>query len=89
MYPYNSARHPNCFYLENPMLGVSLSGNTTRTHILIHVGNYIDDVQGCIAPGLRLHPDCWGVSNSRDAMNKIRGIVNADSTGIPWALKID
>ena len=40
-----------------------------RTHILIHPGNDVQDVVGCIAPGLTPFSD--GVHNSRKAMDEL------------------
>ncbi len=38
------------FCLENPDLDVSLSGDTKRTHILIHKANFESELLGRIAP---------------------------------------
>ena len=46
---------------------VSLNNVPGRTHILIHPGNEVYDVVGCIAPGMRPFQD--GVLDSRDAMD--------------------
>jgi len=47
--------------------------------ILIHVGNYPGDVQGCIAPGFTLLKD--GVDQSRLAMEKIFSLFGGFETG--------
>ena len=85
LHPYDSPKHPNCFYLENKNLGVSLSG-TTRTHILIHVANWVEEVEGCIGPGMSLHPARWGVGRSKSAMNKLRSLIDCDK--FDWKLRI-
>lgn len=72
---YDSAKHPDCFSLTCHDLGVGLTREYHRNYILIHVGNFPSDVEGCIAPGLGLHPSTWGVANSRDAMNKLRLLI--------------
>lgn len=63
--PYSSAKYKNVYELQN------VPG---RTKILIHAGNYHDNTEGCIMPGL-----LWGtlnnkqhyVANSRSALNEI------------------
>jgi hypothetical protein len=76
--PYESAKHPDCFYLGNNNLGVGFLETHQRTYILIHVGNFVNDIQGCIAPGLSLHPSRWGVSDSKKAMDKLRALIKAN-----------
>lgn len=50
-----------------------------RTHVLIHVANTMNDVQGCIGPGLGLGfvADHWAVTNSRSAFNRTMEIFGA------------
>ncbi len=76
IHKHHSEDHPNSFYLENPDLGVTLSGPSTRTAILIHIGNFVENVVGCIAPGLELHPSTWGVANSGLAMIALNDIID-------------
>jgi hypothetical protein len=78
--PYSSGKYENVFVLENYQLGVSIAANTPRTHILIHAGNFPEDIKGCIAPGLSLHPERWGVADSRSAMNLIRELAPVSLT---------
>lgn len=59
------------YYLENPNLGVTLHGPSIRTEILIHIGNFVWDVKGCIAPGMGINKDVYGVTKSADAMECI------------------
>lgn len=50
----------------------------TRTLVLIHAGNYVHDVVGCIAPGMartRTREGGWMVERSREAMNALRTMV--------------
>ncbi len=54
---FDSPDHPDCWVLT-PVPG--------RTGILIHVGNTVDDVSGCIAIGLDHHGS--GVISSRKAL---------------------
>ena len=73
--PYHSSRFPDCFSLGSINLGVGLTEKFHRNHILIHPGNFPDDIQGCIAPGETLHPSTWGVGSSRVAMGKLRELI--------------
>lgn len=73
---YDSAGHPDCFSLTCHDLGVGLTRDYHRNYILIHVGNFVDDIEGCIAPGLTLHPSTWGVASSRDAMEKLKILIH-------------
>ena len=72
--PYHSQGHPGCYSLNCEALGVAVTGQH-RTYILIHPGNFPSDVDGCIAPGLSLNQSTWGVSDSNDAMDKLRDII--------------
>lgn len=68
----NHPKFGDCWYLENPDLGVTIMGPSTRTEIFVHVANFTHNVIGCIGPGLRLHPQRWGVADSTKAMNLLR-----------------
>lgn len=72
---YDSAKHPDCFSLTCRDLGVGLTSDYHRNYILIHVGNFVKDIEGCIAPGLDLHPSTWGVANSKKAMEKLKILI--------------
>lgn len=48
--PTLSHKFGNTYCLESKSLGVSLDGNTKRTHILLHKANKASELQGCIAP---------------------------------------
>ena len=48
--PCVSPKFGKTYCVENEKLGVSLSGNTKRTHILFHKANMESELQGCIAP---------------------------------------
>lgn len=74
VFDHVSPRHGSCYYLENRNLGVSLDNGTIRTSILIHVANFPNQLEGCIAPGLKLHPSTWGVSGSRAAMQMLKSL---------------
>jgi hypothetical protein len=77
--PYSSAAHEDCFYLGNPDLGVGPSEKFHRSYILIHPGNFTKDIEGCIAPGLALHPTTWGVADSVKAMDKLRALIKTNN----------
>jgi len=77
--PYSSSKYVDCYSLLSMNLGVGLTPDFHRTHILIHPGNFPDDVQGCIAPGLMLHSSVWGVAHSKDAMNKLRSLIESEN----------
>lgn len=73
--PHSSAKFPNCWALVNEALGVYYQHRPAgqawgRTAILIHVGNTVTDVIGCIAVGMRAVTTAGqhGVANSREAM---------------------
>lgn len=76
--PYTSSKYFDCFFLGNKNLGVGLLETFQRTYILIHPANYASELEGCIAPGLDLHPSTWGVSQSRVAMDKLRKLIKIE-----------
>lgn len=62
-----------------------------RYLILIHVGNWVDDIVGCIAPGLTHTDSKKGrmVTRSRDAMKKLMEYLDGEEEAelnISWAL---
>lgn len=77
--PFDSDNHHNVWILESTSLDVFKfpSDKPGRWAILIHVGNYVDDVVGCIAPGLTT--DGKNVYNSRKAMDKMREVLKKDN----------
>ena len=72
---YTSERYDDNFILVNHDLGVGWDG-TQRTRILIHIANFVDDVEGCIGVGLELHQQTWGVAHSKLAMDVVRKLIN-------------
>ena len=80
--PHDSERFPGTYALVNETLGVYYqtrpAGQTWgRTAILIHVGNRVKDVIGCVAVGLE-HGELYGsraVLSSRQAMEQLRGML--------------
>lgn len=57
--------------IQNFELGVTLNGPSQRTYCYFHEANYPEQLEGCIAPGRKLHPDKWGVSGSKSVMKKM------------------
>ena len=78
--PYSSEAHPEVWRLTNPQLDVF--GNKPphdpgRWDILIHVGNYVRDVVGCIAVGLTADEE--HVWNSNKAVSRLRELLTESS----------
>lgn len=77
--PHNTPKHPECWALENPVLGVWHHAvppglNFGRAAILIHAGNTTLDIEGCLLVGLR-HGHIDGtaaVLESRAALAQLR-----------------
>lgn len=59
-------------------LAYELKGVPGRSLIKIHVGNTMDDVIGCIAPGMGLGylNNKWGVINSRTAFDRFMDVMD-------------
>lgn len=75
---YDSNKFKDCFSLTCHSLGVGLTGDYHRNYILIHPGNFPGDIEGCIAPGMELHPTTWGVSQSENAMDLLRKLIGVN-----------
>lgn len=86
--PHDSPAHPNTLVLVAPALGVyaealphdpTLNGQQRwgRVACLIHPGNSVSDVNGCIAPGLRmaLRDEEFWVFDSRRAFEQLRPLL--------------
>ena len=56
-----------------------------RTHILIHVANFPEDVQGCIGLGTDLMGDKVAVSSSRIAVERFEELTKDEEE---WQIKI-
>ena len=77
--PFTRPNGDQVYALHNPSLGVWLNeadrpDGKGRYLILIHPGNWVTDVVGCIAPGLRYKIDERGrhmVTSSRAGMSRI------------------
>jgi hypothetical protein len=60
--PFRSTKFGQTYALENAELGVfshldQCEREGDRYGILIHVANWVNELQGCIAPGLRRSPE--------------------------------
>jgi hypothetical protein len=78
--PYSSEKFPNVWSLENPDLDVFIEleeGKVGRSHILIHSGNSVIDVIGCIAVGMA-HQNKQYVMRSRMAIAALRELLKED-----------
>lgn len=73
LHPHQSPRFGQCYALEAETLGVTRSGPSLRTHILIHKANSPQDLQGCLAPGTEFGfvGGEWAVVNSTAAFNNL------------------
>lgn len=85
--PHNSARFPNTYALVNHDLDVYYqpgdipAGKTGRTAILVHIGNRVQNVIGCIAVG-KYHGMLYGepsVLNSAVAMRELQSLLGRQS----------
>lgn len=82
--PHSSARFPDVWALINPARGVwyqpgdiPAGQSWGRSAILVHAGNTVDDVIGCIAVG-EVHGLLGGrqaVLRSRAALDRLRGVL--------------
>jgi hypothetical protein len=83
--PHNTVHFPDTFILSNNVLGVWTDPNLIpsgqpwgRSAILIHVGNVVTDVIGCVAVGEKHVPDRPQVVNSRNSLDKLRAVLGKD-----------
>ncbi len=78
--PCLSPKFGETYYLSNPELDVSHSGNTKRTHILIHKANKESQLLGCIAPVsyFGILDNEWAGLSSGKAYNKLMDLLNKE-----------
>ena len=77
--PYHSSKFGDTYALVNHDLGVGiLEGESDRYAILIHSANWVEQLQGCIAPGtdLTVLNGKWAISASRNALKKIIELID-------------
>ena len=80
--PHSSKAHPNVWALVGETVSHYKEQGIERYGVLIHVGNWMKDVVGCIAPGTGLG-DSWNVTGSRNAINLLRDSIE-DILTIKW-----
>lgn len=78
--PHSSNTYPQTWALIGETVSHYSEPGKTRSAILFHPGNTIDDMRGCICPGMELGVvyDKWAVIQSRDAMERLRRMVERD-----------
>lgn len=69
-----SKRRGEVLSLSNPNLGVTTEGPSIRTQCDFHVANFPEQLLGCVGPGLKLHPEKWGVMDSGLAVAELQRI---------------
>lgn len=73
--PHVSPSKGKCFIMTNVNLGVTKAGgeHSNRDNCLVHVANYPNQLEGCVAPGENFMPvtSRWGVTNSRKTLNML------------------
>lgn len=60
--------------------GWEVAAVPNRSYIMLHPGNHMDHLEGCIAPGVGLGyiDDLWAVTDSREAFKQIMGAIPRD-----------
>ena len=79
IYPHKSNKFGDVYIIFGGTVGYSYNAkeNVIRTHCLIHVGNYVQDVKGCIALGLRLEFNTIPlVTQSKDAVRLFKDLLD-------------
>ncbi len=81
--PFLRPSGERAFRLYNPDLGVyhdkaDCPDGKGRFLILMHIANYLRDIEGCLATGLDENSRTPMVTNSSSAMKKLRGILKDD-----------
>lgn len=71
--PHNSAKWPNTWQILTV---------PNRTAILIHVGNYVRNTDGCILPGFGIDESIPMVQRSGNAMRYLRQVIGKDNFSI-------
>ena len=70
--PHESSRYPDTWALVGDTVSHWPGEGKLRSACVFHAGNTSKDVLGCIAPGLGLNENAWGVVSSRRAMDALR-----------------
>lgn len=73
--PYVSPKFGKCWIIHGGSVSKFKDPSYTRYGILLHPANTVDELEGCIAPGMRfgtLGTNRWAVQQSRNAMEALR-----------------
>lgn len=91
LFEYDSPKYGKCYIMENESLNVTKykKNDVKRFGCLIHPANKASQLQGCIAPGLKVGMlgDELAVLSSRDALKRIKELLKTDSS-IPHTIHI-
>lgn len=78
-----------CRWVDSPKFGrtIEVTGVPQRTHILFHVANTMDDLEGCIGVGENLGALAgkWSVMASRNALHRLHSLLREVTE---WQLRI-
>ena len=93
LFKYNSPKYGKCYIMENESLNVAKykKEGVKRFACLVHPANKASQLQGCIAPGLKIGMlgDELAVLNSRKALERIHGLLETEKhSTIPHTINI-
>ncbi len=77
--PHRSQKYPHTWAMVGETVSHYPEAGKPRSACLLHVGNTMEDVTGCIAPGIALNENAWGVVSSRKAMEALREEMKAEA----------
>lgn len=84
--PFESDKYPETWVLQNKIMDVhayrgDVPDTGGRYTCVLHSGNYVRDIEGCISPGLSrvIMGKQNAVASSRDAMGLLRAAINGRS----------
>lgn len=70
--PHSGGKYTDTWALVGDTVSHWPDEGKRRSTCVFHAGNTYEDVKGCIAPGLSLDPERWGVRESRIAVEALR-----------------
>jgi len=78
--PHQSPKYGKCYALEAPELGVTINGPSLRTHCLFHAANLPEQLEGCVAPGMRFGvvSNKWAVLESKVARDHLMSYLGGE-----------
>ena len=84
LWAYNSPKYGDCYIIENESLNVAKykKNNIKRFGCLIHPANKASQLQGCIAPGMKIGvlDGDLAVLSSRNALGRIHELLKSNSS---------